>query len=87
MKGTKESMSLSRHEGSTKSEHVPLICLPDLLFVLLSVLQAHLLALPLSGQQHQGLRLRPLLSPHTGNAGHQPVLRLLIGRTRGDFRR
>lgn len=49
--------------------------------------QADLLALPLSGQQHQGPRLWLLLLPHTGHAGRQPVLHLLVGRTRGGFRR
>lgn len=50
--------------------------------------QADLLALPLSGrQQHQGPGLRPLLPAHTGDAGRQPVLRLLIARTRVGFRR
>lgn len=52
-----------------------------------SVLQADLLALPLSGQQHQGPRLRLLLPPHTGHAGRQPVLHLLVSRTGSDFRR
>lgn len=54
---------------------------------LFSALQADLLGLPLSGQQHQGPRLRLLLPPHTGHAGGQPVLRLLVSRTRGHFRR
>ena len=52
----------------------------------LCVLQADLLDLPLSGQQHQGPRLRPLLLAHSGHAGGQPVLRLLVSRSGGHFR-
>lgn len=42
--------------------------------------QADLLALPLSGQQLPGSRLRLLLLPHPGHAGGQPVLHLLVCR-------
>ncbi|MEQ2208210.1 hypothetical protein XENOCAPTIV_029379 [Xenoophorus captivus] len=54
---------------------------------LLCCLQAHLLALPRSGQLHQRLRLRLLLLPHAGNAGRQPLLRVLVGRTGLNLRR
>lgn len=55
------------------------LCLP---------LQADLLALPLPGQhQRQGLWFRPLLPPHTGAAGRQPLPRLLVAGARRHLRR
>lgn len=54
--------------------------------VRLSLLQAHLLALPRSGlRQHQGARVRLLLPPHPGHARRQPLLRLLLSRTGSHF--
>lgn len=52
-----------------------------------AVLQVHLLAVPGSGQQRAGLRLRPLLPAHPGHAGNQPVLHLLLRRRGRSLRR